>query len=101
MVPRTSGLRPAEHLHPAGNPIMTDEEILGTLSQILGDLLGNDTIVLKPETRRDDVPDWDSLMYMNFIVMVEMRFGIKFRVAEIESFKDIAANSPSDDQCFS
>ena len=30
-------------------------------------------------------------MYMNFIVMVEMRFGIKFRVAEIESFKDVGA----------
>jgi acyl carrier protein len=70
---------------------MSDEETLGTLSQILGDLLGNDAIVLKPETRRDDVPDWDSLMYMNFIVMVEMRFGIKFRVAEIESFKDVGA----------
>jgi acyl carrier protein len=70
---------------------MTDAEILGALSQILGDLLGNDSIVLKPETRRDDVPDWDSLMYMNFIVMVEMRFSIKFRVAEIESFKDVGA----------
>jgi acyl carrier protein len=70
---------------------MTDEEILGTLSQILGDLLGNDAVVLKPETRREDVPDWDSLMYMNFIVMIEMRYGIKFRVSEIESFKDVGA----------
>jgi acyl carrier protein len=70
---------------------MTDPEILATLSQILGDLLGNDSIVLKSETRRDDVPDWDSLMYMNFIVMVEMRYGIKFRVSEIESFTDVGA----------
>jgi acyl carrier protein len=70
---------------------MTDEEILGTLSQILGDLLGSDAVVLKPETRREDVPDWDSLMYMNFIVMIEMRYGIKFRVSEIESFKDVGA----------
>ena len=36
------------------------------------------------ETRREDVPDWDSFNYVNFIVAVEMEFGVKFKVADIE-----------------
>jgi len=38
------------------------------------------------ETRREDVPNWDSFNYINFIVAVEMEFGVKFKVADIESF---------------
>lgn len=68
---------------------MTNEEILGTLSEILGDLLGTDGVALALDTRREDVPDWDSLMYVNFIAMVEIRFGVKFKVSEIESFKNV------------
>ena len=70
---------------------MTEPEILRTLSQILGDLLGDDALVLRPETRRADVPGWDSFNYVNFIVAVEMRFGVKFRVAEVESFENVGA----------
>lgn len=70
---------------------MTDEQLLEVLSEILGDLLGDDSLKLTMATRREDVPDWDSLMYVNFIAMVEMRFGIKFKVSEIESFQNIGA----------
>jgi acyl carrier protein len=70
---------------------MTNEEILKEFSQILGDLLGDETISLSMDTTREDVADWDSLNYVNFIAMVEMRFGLKFRVSEIESFADIGS----------
>ena len=40
------------------------------------------------ETRREDVPNWDSFNYINFIVAVEMEFGVKFKVADIESFPE-------------
>ena len=43
------------------------------------------------DTRRDDVPNWDSFNYINFIVAVEMEFRLKFKVADIESFPDIGA----------
>jgi acyl carrier protein len=68
---------------------MTNDEFLGTLSEILGDLLGSDGVTLALTTRREDVPDWDSLMYVNFIAMVEIKFGVKFKVSEIESFKTV------------
>ena len=68
---------------------MTAGETLESLTQILRDLLGDDSIVLTPTTRRGDVPNWDSFNYVNFVVAVEMKFGVKFGVAEVESFQTV------------
>ena len=42
-------------------------------------------------TRRQDVPNWDSFAYINFIAAVEMRLHIRFGVADVESFPDVGA----------
>jgi acyl carrier protein len=68
---------------------MTDEEILTAFTHILRDLLLDDSIVLTMETRRENIPNWDSFNYVNFIVAVEIRFGVKFKVADIESFANV------------
>lgn len=68
---------------------MTDQDILDLFTRILRDLLANDAIVLRADTTRNDVPDWDSFTYVNFIVAVEMELGIKFGVADVESFKTV------------
>jgi acyl carrier protein len=70
---------------------MTEQELLGTLSRILGDLLGNNNIALAIDTTRDQVPNWDSFTYVNFIVGVEAELGIRFGVAEVESFESVGA----------
>jgi acyl carrier protein len=70
---------------------LTDQDILSRLNRILCDLLSDDSIVLRMETRRDEVPNWDSFAYISFIVAVEMEFGIKFGVAEVESFENVGA----------
>jgi acyl carrier protein len=70
---------------------MTDKEILTAFTHILRDLLFDDAIVLTMETRREDIPNWDSFNYINFIVAVEMKFGVKFKVADIESFANVGA----------
>lgn len=70
---------------------MNEREILDTFSQILGDLLFDDSIELSMDTERTAVPNWDSFSYVNFIVAVEMRYGIKFSVAEVESFENVGA----------
>ena len=51
----------------------------------------DDSIELTTETRREDIPDWDSFNYINFIVAVEMEFGVKFKVADIESFPNVGS----------
>jgi acyl carrier protein len=70
---------------------MTDQEILEKFTRILRDLLLDDSIVLSMETRRQDVPNWDSFNYINFMVAVEIEFGVKFKVANIESFENVGA----------
>jgi acyl carrier protein len=70
---------------------MTNQEILTELTDILRDLLLDDSIVLAMETQRQEVTDWDSVNYINFIVAVEIRFGVKFSVADIESFVNVGA----------
>lgn len=77
---------------------MTDQEILLAFTRILRDLLADDSIVLTMDSTRADVPDWDSFKYVNFIVAVEMELGIRFGVADVESFKtvgDIVAETRS------
>ena len=70
---------------------MTDEEILSAFNSILRDLLLDDSIVLTMKTRREDVPNWDSFNYINFIVAVEIKFGVKFKIADVESFPNVGA----------
>jgi acyl carrier protein len=70
---------------------MTDQEVLDSFTRILRDLLLDDSIVLLMETRRQDVPNWDSFNYINFMVAVEIEFGVKFKVADIESFENVGA----------
>lgn len=68
---------------------MTDQEILTTFTRILRDLLDDESIVLTMETRRTDVPNWDSFGYVTFIAAAEMQFGIKCRIADVESFATV------------
>ena len=70
---------------------MTERDILKRLTEILCDLLSDDSIVLRMETTREGVPNWDSFAYVNFIVAVEMEFRLKFRIAEVESFQNVGA----------
>jgi acyl carrier protein len=68
---------------------LNETEILGVLTRIIRDLLWDDSIALTMETRREDVPNWDSCNYVNFIVAVEIELGVRFKVADIESFQNV------------
>lgn len=70
---------------------MTEQELLAVATRILRSLLLDDGIDLDMGTRREEVPGWDSLAYVNFIVALEMELGVKFRVAEVESFENVGA----------
>ena len=70
---------------------MTDQEILDILSRTLGDLLADDSIRLTMTTRRGDVANWDSFNYINFIAAIEMQLGVRFGVADVESFENVGA----------
>ena len=68
---------------------MTDQEILDQFARILRDLLADDSIVLTMQTKRIDVPNWDSFGYVTFIAAAEMQLKIKFRIADVEAFATV------------
>jgi acyl carrier protein len=70
---------------------MTAQDVLTAFTRILRDMLLDDSIALTMDTRREDVPNWDSFNYINFIVAAEIEFGVKFKVADIESFANVGA----------
>jgi len=70
---------------------MTDQDILALFTKIIRDLLSDESITLTMRTKREEVPNWDSMNYINFIAAVEIELGVKFGVADIESFEDVGA----------
>ena len=68
---------------------MTEQEILAIFTRTLRDMLADESIVLSLETKRSDVPNWDSFSFVTFIAAIEMELGIRFRVADVESFATV------------
>lgn len=66
-----------------------EDDIYGKLTPIFRDILGDDSLVLKPEMTATDVPDWDSFNHINIVVATEVAFKIKFKSAEIEELKNV------------
>jgi acyl carrier protein len=70
---------------------MNDQELLELFSRTLADILGEDSLSLTLSTRRSDVDNWDSFSYVNFIAAIEMELGVRFSVADVESFENVGA----------
>jgi len=68
---------------------MTDHEILAKLNAIVCDILDEDTIMLTPATRAQDVDGWDSMEHINITVAAEAAFGVKFLTSEIELLQNV------------
>ena len=68
---------------------MTDQDTLQLFTRLLRGILFDDSIELTMDTRREDVSNWDSFNYINFIVAVETELGVKFKVADIEAFENV------------
>jgi len=68
---------------------MTDQDTLQLLTRLLRGILFDDSVELTMDTKREDVSNWDSFNYINFIVAVETELGVKFKVADIEAFQNV------------
>lgn len=68
---------------------MDESHILAQLTDIIRDVLNNDTLSLTPETVAGDVPEWDSFNHINIVAATEVKFGIKFKTAELEQARNV------------
>jgi acyl carrier protein len=68
---------------------MTTDEIKNKLTEIIRDVLDDETITLTRETTAKDVEDWDSLAHISIIVAVEKEFKAKFDLYDIKRLKNV------------
>lgn len=68
---------------------MTHEEIMEKLNEVFQDVFDDDSLVITDQTTANDIDDWDSLEHINLIEAVEKEFGMKFRMQEVSSMKNV------------
>lgn len=68
---------------------MTEAELYEAFTDLIRDVLDDDTIVVGPETTAEDVQGWDSQAHVMLIVATEQRFGVRFRTSEFESLRNV------------
>lgn len=68
---------------------MNQADIYSKLEQIMIDVFDLDDLDLKPETTAQDVPGWDSLSNIRFILALEESFGLRFSALEIGSNNNV------------
>lgn len=68
---------------------MKEEEIYKRLNAVFQDVFDDASIEVDDLTTADDIDDWDSLEHINLIAAVEKEFGIKFKMGEVSTMKDV------------
>ena len=68
---------------------MTDDEICARLNAIFRDVFENETLTVTAATSAKDIAPWDSFNHINILVASEMRFGVRFTSAEVETLNNV------------
>ncbi len=69
--------------------MMSREEILNKISEIIREEFEDDSIVISEETVAKDIEGWDSLAHLSILHEIEESFNVKFTMAEVQGFKNI------------
>jgi acyl carrier protein len=67
---------------------MTKDEIYTKLQSIF-DSVFLDEVKVTPELSAKDVEEWDSIMHVSLVLAIEEGFGVRFRLGEVESAKNV------------
>ena len=68
---------------------MEKEAITGKLKSVFEKVLEENDITITREMTAHDVEKWDSLRHIQLISEVERDFGIKFKLREVVSMKNV------------
>ena len=68
---------------------MSEQEIYDRLNEVFRDVFDDDEITVNEDTTAEDIEDWDSLEHINLISAVEDEFGIRFKMGEVSSMKNV------------
>ncbi|MBR5682373.1 MAG: acyl carrier protein [Ruminococcus sp.] len=68
---------------------MNTNEIIPRLNEVFRDVFDDRTISVSERTTADDIEDWDSLAHINLVAAVENEFGLRFKMREVSSMKNV------------
>jgi acyl carrier protein len=68
---------------------MNQNEILEKVQTVFRDVFDNDSIEITPDTRAEDIEEWDSLSHVQLIVELEKEFSVKLTSKEIFSWDNV------------
>ena len=68
---------------------MIQEEITSNLKSVFQKVFEENNITITRELTADDVENWDSLRHIQLISEVERAFGVKFKLREVMSMKNV------------
>ena len=64
-------------------------EIQRVVEGIFRDLFQDKSLSINTETSAKDIEGWDSLAHISLIVAIEKKFGIKFKLVELQEFRKV------------
>ena len=68
---------------------MKKEEITSKLKSVFQEVLEENDITITREMTAQDIEKWDSLRHIQLISEVERAFGVKFKLREVLSMKNV------------
>ena len=69
---------------------MTREQAYIIINDIVRDVLGDEVPIVAGGTRTGDLQGWDSLVQINLMAAVEIRFGVEIRCSEADEIVTFA-----------
>lgn len=68
---------------------MNTEQLYERLNGVFRDVFDDDNITVSAGTTANDIDDWDSLEHIRLIAAVEDEFGIRFKMGEVSTMKNV------------
>jgi len=59
------------------------------VESIFRDLFRDKSLVIQTDTSAKDIKGWDSFAHITLIVDIEKKFGIKFKLAELQEIRNV------------
>ena len=64
-------------------------DIITELNTVFRQVFDDDSLTVTRITTANDIDEWDSLTHMNLVVAVELKFGVKFALGELQQLKNV------------
>ena len=74
---------------------MTETQLLTELNTLFEEIIDEGAVTLSRETTAKDVEGWDSLNHIQIIAAIEKKYGFRFTLVEIQSFKNVGEMADS------